>query len=110
MTSSTLAHEMTDVQRELARHALGLPNRNNRSNRNRFVTGMGGSDHEHWMALVGAGLAWRRDGNTLPFGGDDLFGLTLDGARAAKRRNEGLCPRDFPTGATTKKANTQGAA
>ena len=96
-----MASPMTDEQRLLARHALGLPNRNNRSYRNRFVTGPGSdehpnSDHDHWMAMVAAGLAWRRDGKKLPFGGDDLFGLTLAGATAAKRRNEGLCSEDFP--------------
>ena len=88
--------DLSPEQRELARLALGLPNRNNRSNRNRFVTGPGGDDYAHWMAMVDAGLARRRDGKTLPFGGDDMFSLTLAGAKAAKRRNEGLDSEDFP--------------
>lgn len=90
------AEGLTPEQRELARHALGLPNRKNRSYRNRFVTGAGAKVHAHWMAMVDAGFARRRDGKTLPFGGDDMFSLTLAGAKAAKRRNEGLDPEDFP--------------
>lgn len=96
--ADAVAHEMTPEQRDLARHALGLPNRNNRSYRNRFVTGPGGADYDHWMAMVDAGFAHRRDGKTLPFGGDDLFWLTTAGAVAAKRRNEGLDKEDFPEG------------
>ena len=86
---------MTPEQRNLARHALGLDGRRKRSYRNHFVTGPGASDHAAWMAMRDAGLAWRRSGNQLT-GGDDLFGLTLQGARAALEPGETLCSEDFP--------------
>ena len=38
----------------------------------------------------------RRDGKTLPYGGDDLFWLTPAGARAALLAGERLDPEDFP--------------
>lgn len=89
---------MTPAQKELARHALGLPNKQRTSNRNRFVTGPGpgNTDHAEWMAMVEAGEAGRRDGSTLPFGGDDMFWLTPAGAEAARNPREKLCPRSFP--------------
>lgn len=86
---------MTPEQRDLARHALGLDGRRKRSYRNYFVTGSGASDHAAWMAMRDAGLAWRRQVNQLT-GGDDLFGLTLNGARAALEPGETLCSEDFP--------------
>lgn len=86
---------MSPEQRELARHALGLPNKRRRSYRNHFVTGEGSTDHPHWVAMVGAGEAWRRPGSPLT-GGDDLFGLTRLGAEAALDKREGLDPEDFP--------------
>lgn len=86
---------MTPKQIELARHALGLPNRERRSYRNHFVTGEGSDDHPEWVAMVGGGFAKRRAGNQLT-GGDDLFWLTPDGAAAALRHGERLDPKDFP--------------
>lgn len=85
---------MTPEQRDLARHALGLTHQA-RSYRNHFVTGPGTSDHPVWMQMVEDGLAWRRPGSELT-GGDDLFGMTLTGARAALDQGETLCPEDFP--------------
>lgn len=87
---------MTPEQQELARHALGLDGRRGMSYRNRFVTGPGCTDYPTWMEMVHAGLAVRRDGAKLPFGGDDLFHLTRDGAEAALRPGESLDPEDFP--------------
>ncbi|WP_376704730.1 hypothetical protein RQ479_08275 [Mesorhizobium sp. ISC25] len=86
---------MTPVQKELARHALGLPNRQRRSYRNHFVTGEGSYDHPEWMALVEAGHAWRRAGSQLT-GGDDLFGLTRAGAELALEKRERLDAENFP--------------
>lgn len=86
---------MTPQQRDLARHALGLDGRRKQTYRNHFVTGPGCTVHENWMALVDAGLAWRRSGSALT-GGDDLFGLTLKGAQAALGPGETLCAEDFP--------------
>lgn len=89
---------MTPAQIDLARHALGLPNSNRKTYRNRFVTGPGAgcTDHGEWMAMVEAGDAGRRDGKTLPFDGDDMFWLTPKGAKAALKRGEKLCAEDFP--------------
>lgn len=87
---------MTPEQRELARHALGLPNKSQRSFRNHFVCGPGHSDYADWMAMTKAGLAKRRDGGRMPFSGNDLFWLTRSGAEAALDPREKLDPDDFP--------------
>lgn len=89
---------MTPEQISLARHALGLDGRRKVSYRNRFVTGPGAPDHEAWLAMVAEGNAERRDGKTLPYGGDDMFWLTRAGAEAALRGAEKLDPEDFPEG------------
>lgn len=86
---------MTNQQKELARHALGLPNSQRTSYRNHFVTGDGSDDYADWMAMVQAGEARRRNGNALT-GGDDLFLLTTQGAKAALNRYERLDREDFP--------------
>ncbi|MDI9847337.1 hypothetical protein QM467_04590 [Rhodoblastus sp. 17X3] len=86
---------MSPEQRELARHALGLPNPRRKSYRNHFVTGPGGDDYAIWMAMVGEGYARRRAGNELT-GGDDLFTLTQTGAEAALNAHEKLDAEDFP--------------
>lgn len=44
--------------------------------RNRFVTGAGSDDYDDCIELVSSGLMTRRDGETLPFGGMDLFHVT----------------------------------
>jgi hypothetical protein len=75
-------------QRELARHALGFPNKNNVSYRNHFCTGEGSPDYRHWLAMVDAGEAVKRTG---PYwGGDDMFYLTLKGGLAAREPKEHL--------------------
>ncbi len=86
---------ITEMQRDLARHALGLPNKSRRSYRNHFVIGEGCDEHEAWVDMVSLGLARRRPGSALT-GGDDLFRLTTDGAKAVLARRETLCPEDFP--------------
>ena len=61
MTITTPA-EMTKEQRNLARHALGLPNKRKQTYRNHFVTGEGrraihiGS---LWLRLVSRGDSWK---------------------------------------------------
>lgn len=89
---------MTPVQIELARHALGLPNRNKKSYRNHFVCGPGHSDYDNWQAMTAAGMAKTRKGNALS-GGDDWFWLTLEGAHNALRKGERLDLEDFPSAA-----------
>lgn len=94
---------MTDPWRELARHALGLPNNRLRSYRNRFVTG-GGKDGSAWTGMVAAGLAEVRAGKSLPFGGADLYWLTREGAMSALEPGETLCPEDFPDTCASQEA------
>lgn len=86
---------LTPEQRDLARHALGLPNKQRRSYRNHYC-GPGGSALDAWEAMVSAGLAKKRAGSMLT-GGDDLYHLTRAGAEAALDPRESLCPEDFPS-------------
>ena len=79
---------MTDRQREMARHALGFPNRKNTSNRNHYCIGEGGDGYAEWMELVEQGLAIRRTGPH--WGGDDMFHLTLKGGLEARDPKEHL--------------------
>lgn len=86
---------MTPQQITLARHALGLPNRQNTSYRNRFCASNGHSSHATWEQMVksGAATVQRHAGG---LGGQDTFSLTQDGAKAALQAGESLCPEDFP--------------
>lgn len=86
---------MTPAQIELARHALGLPNRSRKSFRNHYVTGEGDPAYVNWCAMVEAGEARGKKASQLT-GGDPLFWLTRKGAEAALRLGERLDPEDFP--------------
>ena len=83
---------MTPEQRELARHALGLPNKKNKSYRNHFCTGKGSTDYPHWEAMVEQGDAIRRVGNL--WGGDNMYYLTLRAALEARDSKEHLSRED----------------
>lgn len=89
---------MDPRHRELARHALGLPNDRRQSFRNRFVASEVHADHADWMLMVARGMAERRSAEEM-LGGDDLFWLTQRGARAVLEVGETLDPEDFPEGA-----------
>lgn len=86
---------MTPKQIELARHALGLPNKARKSYRNHYVTG-GGEDYAEWMSMKEDGNARHTKGNQLT-GGEDLFWLTAKGAALALKPREKLDAEDFPT-------------
>lgn len=86
---------MTPLQIDLVRHALGLTQQKT-SYRNHFVAGPGATDYQPWLDLTAAGDAVRVEGRKLPFGGDDLFCVTPQGARKALRKGERLDPEDFP--------------
>lgn len=75
---------MTDEERELARHALGLPNVNRQSYRNRYFTG---PSHPVWNRMVAKGLAVFEI---------NMYALRLEGARAALEPGETLDLEDFP--------------
>jgi hypothetical protein len=83
---------MTEKQRELARHALGFPNKKNTSYRNHFCTGPGDTNFPEWEAMVAAGEAVKQTGPH--WGGDDMFHLTLKGALAARNPKEHLSRED----------------
>jgi hypothetical protein len=83
---------MTPSQRELARHALGFPNKKNTSYRNRFCAGMDHPAWGNWQNMVSEGYAIRRDGPL--WGGDSMFYLTLKGALLARDAKEHLSPED----------------
>jgi hypothetical protein len=80
-------------QRKLARHALGLPNQNRRSYRNRFTASYSPGDYDHWIDMLESGLA-----DAMPMRSGDKnrqFWLTRKGAEAALEPGETLCPEDF---------------
>lgn len=83
---------MTPMQINLARHALGLPNRSKRSYRNRFYAAADGEHRAAWDAMVSAGDAAGEPAR----GGMMFFCLTVQGAREALNRDEVLDPEDFP--------------
>jgi hypothetical protein len=87
---------MTPRQIELARHALGLPNKTRTSYRNRFIAGVGNDDFAEWSQMVADGNAEMRDGKSLPYAGASLFWLTDSGARKSLKPNERLDREDFP--------------
>lgn len=85
---------MTPLQKKLARHALGLPNDDRRSYRNRYIIGNGGRGFSALMRMV-------RDGNATRerFGAHThnryCFHLTLTEAAAVLEDGESLDREDF---------------
>lgn len=75
--------QITDRQREILRHTLGL-NRGRREYRNRFVTGEGSKDFADCQALVNVGLMTRHSLDWIP---DFVYVATDIGRQAAR---EGL--------------------
>lgn len=70
---------MNDNQREMIRHALGLPNKTNCTNRNHYCISPGCDGYEDWLELVKDGFAIQavsRDGWS-----GNFFYVTLTGAR-----------------------------
>lgn len=86
--------EMTERQKGLARHALGLPNKSHTSYRNHFCAGPGHNDWQDWLDLVSKGLA-RTSGPSQMLGGDSMFYLTLKSARQCLLAGEKLDKDDF---------------
>lgn len=84
---------MTERQRELARHALGFPNKKNTSYRNHFCSGPGHKDFEEWLKMVEQGDAVKRDGPL--WGGGSMFHLTFKAALEAREPKEHLSREDW---------------
>ena len=85
---------MTPAQRELARHALGLPNQARRSYRNRYFAAASSPCAAQWQAMVEAGEA--EGGGPGRKVSSLHFQLTRRGAELALDPRESLCPEDFP--------------
>ena len=86
--------KLTPLQKQLARHALGLPNSANRSYRNRYASPVSGPTFEAWATMVIDGFARSYDRRIAMI----HFELTPTGAEAALEGRETLDPEDFPAG------------
>lgn len=84
---------MTDKQRQMARHALGLPNKRHVTNRDYYCIGEGGDGYAEWMSMVAEGYAVKRQ-HSSAFGGDDIFYLTMIGVRLALEPHEHISRDD----------------
>ncbi|WP_457797671.1 hypothetical protein [Methylocystis sp. S23] len=84
---------MTPAQRELARHALGLPNEQKRSYRNRYYVDATASTGRQWLIMRSRGFA---EMVPLPECVADFFALTRAGAEMALDPGESLDQEDFP--------------
>jgi hypothetical protein len=72
---------MTPKQRNLALHALGLPNRENVAYRNHYCAAPGSPEYGEWEEMVRLGMATRMLGGSERSG--DFFYLTSAGKEAA---------------------------
>lgn len=76
--------DVTDAQRRILRHALGLASgRPSVEYRNHFVTGPGTDDYQDCQALVRLGLMAVRAGSELT-GGSPCFFVTEAGRQVAR--------------------------
>ena len=80
MTDTAHTSAISEQQRHVLRHALGL-NRSAIAYRNYFCTGPGTDNYPVCMSLVGLGLMSRRETSGL-FGGDSVFHVTPAGLAA----------------------------
>lgn len=85
-----MSGRLSPDERALARHALGLPNANNRSYRNRFAALPGSEPWHWWNGMCERGLAYMNRGSNL-----DYFGLTEAAATLALELGETLDEEDF---------------
>lgn len=83
---------MNSRQLEMARHALGLPNRQNTSYRNHYCIDKEGDGYADWEDLVSKGFAVKATGGKQWSG--DFFYLTLTGAKAALLPHEHISRED----------------
>ena len=85
---------MTPEQKNLARHALGLPNKNKCTFRNRFYSS---KDNPEWSGMVEAGEAKVAPVKSDMIADYAVFWLTRIGAVRALEPGERLDREDFPT-------------
>lgn len=82
--------ELSDLQREMARHSLGFDGRSKLSYRNHYVTSsMNGKEFNAWNDLVQRGLARRAEPSQLS-GGGHIFWCTRELALAVRKPDEHL--------------------
>lgn len=93
-TTLTDMPKMSDRMRDLARHALGLPNARRRTYRNHFCTGEGDANWHEWMMMTAAGFATKHNPSWI-HAGNSMFRLTRAGANAALDTSEQLCAEDW---------------
>ena len=84
---------MTPLQLDLARHALGLPNPQRRTSRNRYLIPKDGPDYAQWLDMIERGEALLVSPRTSTLA---CFALTLKGGQLAIGPREQLDPADFP--------------
>lgn len=86
---------LSQQQKKLARHALGLdnPDARGKSYRNRYTAGRGSPESDAWadMLMHGHAALIRTDDKQFAH-----YCLTRSGAEAALNKGERLCPEDFP--------------
>jgi len=83
---------LTAEERRVARHALGLPNLNRESYRNRYSASLGNPAEARWRGMVERGIAELTSvDRTMAH-----FALTRSGALAALDKGERLDREDFP--------------
>ena len=88
---------ITEAQRDILRHALGVGRGRTAGWRNHFVTGPGTTDYADCEALVAAGMMTKRSGGPMS-GGDPVYRVTDAGQDVLVGR-----PRNaIPHGATSK--------
>ena len=88
---------ITEAQRDILRHALGVGRGRAAGWRNHFVTGPGSTDYADCEALVAAGLMTKRSGGPLS-GGDPVYRVTDAGQDVLVGRSG----HRIPHGATSK--------
>lgn len=81
--------DITDKQRDLVRHALGLDERHKRTYRNHFVTSPLCDEYKEWADLLNHGLARHNKGSQLS-GGDEVFWATKELATFVLKPDEQL--------------------
>lgn len=78
----------------MARHALGLPNKQRTTYRNHFCIGPAGDGYAEWEQLVSQKLAVKQTSKSKLWGENDMFHLTLAGAKEVLESNEHISKED----------------
>jgi len=88
---------ITEAQREILRHALGVGRGRTAGWRNHFCTGPGSEDYDDCEALVAAGMMTKRSGGPLSCG-DPVYRVTDAGQDVLVGRKTPNAKLTCPTG------------